>query len=110
MSNVQQVMSEYEKIRNQIVAERKDEWQKLLGAKEDYDQQIEKKAKQVKRHPVIQNVTPRRSLRKRPVVSYIEDSSGTKKQNNSSQPKRMLHIKNEIPRFDNSQNSCKRVV
>ena len=43
MSNVQQVMSEYEKIRNQIVAERKDEWQKLLGAKEEYDQQIEKK-------------------------------------------------------------------
>ena len=69
-------LSQYEKIRNQIVAERKEQWQKLLEAKKDFDHETDKKEKKVKTPSLVQKVQNRRSSRNLSRVCYTEDNLG----------------------------------
>ena len=69
-------LSQYEKIRNQIIAERKEQWQKLLEAKKDFDLEAGKKEKKVKKPSFVQKVQVRRSSRNISTVSYKDDNTG----------------------------------
>eukprot|EP00092_Neocalanus_flemingeri_P040037 GFUD01043607.1.p1 GENE.GFUD01043607.1~~GFUD01043607.1.p1 ORF type:complete len:229 (-),score=65.56 GFUD01043607.1:151-837(-) len=69
-------LSDWEKIRQNNIAERDAEWQKLVMAKKEFDSEKELKKKKVRHTPKEKKSLPvlRRSTRKVPVVSYKEDT------------------------------------
>eukprot|EP00092_Neocalanus_flemingeri_P040036 GFUD01043606.1.p1 GENE.GFUD01043606.1~~GFUD01043606.1.p1 ORF type:complete len:221 (-),score=62.59 GFUD01043606.1:151-813(-) len=69
-------LSDWEKIRQNNIAERDAEWQKLVMAKKEFDSEKELKKKKVRHTPKERKSLPdlRRSTRKIPVVSYKEDT------------------------------------
>ena len=73
-----QIMSnlcEYDRIRLDIIAERQEEWDKLVKYKMEFDTgNKEQKPKSVRKLSLSDSTTLRRSSRKKPKVNYKEDS------------------------------------
>ena len=70
-----QSLSKYEIIRNDIIAERKKEWNDLLEAKEDFVVTT-KKIKVRRKYKVPEDEILRRSSRIKAPINYTEDSKG----------------------------------
>ena len=69
-------MSKYEKIRQDRIAEREEEWQKLLGSKKEFDREIEKQSKKRANKQAVDSYSVlRRSSRMKPIINYKEDST-----------------------------------
>ena len=71
-----QSLSKYEIIRNQIIEERKKEWNSLLEAKKDFDDVTTKKITVRNRYQVPEGGTLRRSSRIKTRINYTEDPTG----------------------------------
>ena len=68
-------MCEYEKIREEIIAERMEEWQKLKDSKKEFDRENKKKSKKkANKKGVVDSSVLRRSSRMNPKINYKEDS------------------------------------
>ena len=66
-------LCEYDRIRLDIIAERKEEWDKLVDYKTEFDQgNKKKKPKFVSKLSLTDTIVLRRSSRKKPKVNYKE--------------------------------------